>query len=78
MVQNGILQRIGRGKFNVGEEKKYIPEISSTIKTVFKVFKNFGQEQSDYEILVHRNYGVMEIRNIKTGINVKVYGKPIE
>ena len=39
MVQNGILQRIGRGKFTVGEEKKYIPEISSTIKTVFKKLK---------------------------------------
>lgn len=39
MIQNGILQRIGRGKFTVGEEKKYTPEISSTIKTVFKKLK---------------------------------------
>jgi hypothetical protein len=47
-------------------------------KTVFKIFKNFGQDQSDYEILVHRNYGLMEIRNFKTGITVKVYGERIE
>lgn len=39
MVQNGILQRIGRGKFTIGEEKKYIPEISQAIKNVFKKLK---------------------------------------
>ena len=39
MVRNGILQRIGRGKFTIGEEKKCTPEISSTIKTVFKKLK---------------------------------------
>ncbi len=29
MVQQGILQRVGRGMFVVGKELKYIPEIST-------------------------------------------------
>lgn len=39
MVQKGILQRIGRGKFTLGEGKNYIPEISAAIKNIFKRLK---------------------------------------
>ena len=39
LVQSGVLQRIGRGKFTLGEAKKYLPEISSTTKTIFKKLK---------------------------------------
>ena len=39
MVQEGVLQRIGRGKFRLGESKKYIPEISSATKSIFKKLK---------------------------------------
>lgn len=34
LVQMGILNRIGRGKFEIGERKNYIPEISSKLKTI--------------------------------------------
>jgi DNA-binding Lrp family transcriptional regulator len=39
LVQSGVLQRIGRGKFTLGEGKNYIPEISSSIKSVFRKLK---------------------------------------
>lgn len=39
MVQKGILQRISRGKFSLGKGRKYIPEISSVTKSVFKKLK---------------------------------------
>jgi len=39
MVKEGVLQRIGRGKFKLGEGRKYIPEISSVTKSVFKKLK---------------------------------------
>lgn len=39
LVQEGVLQRIGRGKFTLGEGKNYIPEISSTTKNIFKKLK---------------------------------------
>ena len=39
MIQEGILQRIGRGKFRLGESKIYIPEISSVSKSIFKKLK---------------------------------------
>lgn len=39
MVQEGVLQRIGRGKFRLGEDRKYIPEISSLTKSIFKKLK---------------------------------------
>ncbi len=35
----GVLQRIGRGKFRLGESRKYIPEISSITKSIFKKLK---------------------------------------
>ena len=34
LVQMGVLKRIGRGKFETGEGKNYIPEISSKVKTI--------------------------------------------
>src|SRR5690554_5330681 len=39
LVQSGIIQRIGRGKFTLGEGKNYIPEISSATKAIFKKLK---------------------------------------
>jgi predicted transcriptional regulator of viral defense system len=39
LVQSGVLQRIGRGKYTFGEDKTYIPEISSTTKSIFKKLK---------------------------------------
>ena len=39
LVQTGVLQRIGRGKFTLGEGKNYIPEISQTTKNIFKKLK---------------------------------------
>lgn len=39
LVQEGVLQRIGRGKFKLGEGRKYIPEISSLTKSIYKKLK---------------------------------------
>ena len=39
LVQEGVLQRTGRGKFSLGEGRKYIPEISSVTKSIFKKLK---------------------------------------
>ena len=39
LVQTGILKRIGRGKFGIGEEKNYITEISAKLKTIYKKLK---------------------------------------
>lgn len=39
LVQMGILQRIGRGKFTLGEGKTYIPEISSLTKSIYAKLK---------------------------------------
>lgn len=39
LVQSGVLQRIGRGKFTLGEGKNYIPETSSATKAIFKKLK---------------------------------------
>lgn len=35
----GILQRVGRGKFTLGEGKTYIPEISSATKSIYRKLK---------------------------------------
>jgi len=39
LVQSGILNRIGRGKFAIGKNRIYIPEISSKIKSVHSKLK---------------------------------------
>lgn len=39
LVQMGILQRIGRGKFTLGEGKNYLPEISSRMKSIYNKIK---------------------------------------
>jgi len=39
LIQMGILSRIGRGKFSIGESKFYFPEISSKIKSVYTKLK---------------------------------------
>lgn len=39
LVQEGVLQRIGRGKFRLGQGRKYIPEIPSVTKSIFKKLK---------------------------------------
>jgi hypothetical protein len=42
LVQSGVLNRIGRGKFVIGEGKLYMPEISSKIKSIHsKLIKEF-------------------------------------
>ncbi|MFV8324530.1 DUF6577 family protein [Flavobacterium sp. ZS1P14] len=39
MVQNGVLQRVGRGKFKLGKERNYFPEISSKMKLIYSKVK---------------------------------------
>lgn len=39
LIQKGVLKRIGRGKFTLGEGKNYIPEISTVTKNIFKKLK---------------------------------------
>ena len=39
LVQNGILQRIGRGKFVVGKSIHYVPEISHTEKRINSIIQ---------------------------------------
>jgi hypothetical protein len=39
LVQSGVLQRIGKGKFTLGEGKTYVPEISLATKNIFKKLK---------------------------------------
>jgi hypothetical protein len=39
LVQQGVFQRIGRGKFRLGEGRKYIPDISPETKSIFKKLK---------------------------------------
>ncbi len=39
LVQSGVLQRIGRGKFTLGKGRNYVPEISTTTKNIFKKLK---------------------------------------
>ncbi len=36
LVQLGVLQRIGRGRFMLGEGKNYLPQISSGMKSIYK------------------------------------------
>lgn len=36
----GVLTRVGRGKYIVGQEKKYIPEVSKSFKTLNKKIKS--------------------------------------
>jgi hypothetical protein len=35
-VQQGVLQRIGRGTFKLGRERDYLPEVSPTMKSAYK------------------------------------------
>ncbi|MDX9847666.1 MAG: hypothetical protein RBT74_11855 [Tenuifilaceae bacterium] len=39
LVQSGVLNRIGRGRFAIGKSRVYTPEISSTIKSVHSKLK---------------------------------------
>ena len=42
LVQKGILQRVGRGKFRFGKSTTYIPEVSPKLKSIYnKISKNF-------------------------------------
>ncbi|MEQ6121520.1 DUF6577 family protein [Reichenbachiella sp. MALMAid0571] len=40
LVQEGILNRIGRGKFTLGKGDAYIPELSSKLVSVYKKIKS--------------------------------------
>ena len=39
MIQMGVLQRIGRGKFTLGAERNYFPEISPKMKSIYSRVK---------------------------------------
>ena len=39
LVQLGVLNRIGRGKYSFGNSKIYIPEISTKIKSIHSKLK---------------------------------------
>ena len=39
MVQKGVLNRIGRGKYSLGTSKIYIPEITNKLKTIYSKLK---------------------------------------
>lgn len=39
LVKTGVLQRVGRGKFTLGEGENYFPQISSKTKSVYKKVK---------------------------------------
>ena len=39
LVQNGVLQRVGRGKFKFGKERNYLPDISSKMKSIYSKIK---------------------------------------
>ncbi len=39
LVQKGILMRVGRGKFSIGEGKAYLPKISPKLKKTYKKLK---------------------------------------
>lgn len=42
MVQKGVLNRIGRGKFQLGKGRSYLPEISPKLKSIYsKLRKEF-------------------------------------
>jgi len=42
LVQKGILQRVGRGKFCFGKSTNYVPEISPKLKSMYnKIIKDF-------------------------------------
>jgi len=40
LVQEGILNRVGRGKFSLGKGDVYIPEISNKLSSVYKKMKS--------------------------------------
>jgi hypothetical protein len=39
LVQTGVLQRIGRGKFSLGKGKNFSPEITPQLKSIYKKIK---------------------------------------
>jgi len=39
LVQKGVLNRIGRGKYSLGTSKIYIPEITNKLKTIYSKLK---------------------------------------
>lgn len=42
LVQSGVLSRVGRGKFILGEGRNFVPQVSSKIKTLYnKLHKQF-------------------------------------
>ncbi|WP_339606367.1 DUF6577 family protein [uncultured Roseivirga sp.] len=40
LVQDGVLNRVGRGKFSLGNSHAYIPEISNKLNSVYKKMKS--------------------------------------
>lgn len=39
LVQSGILSRIGRGKFTLGQGRIFLPELSAKIRTLYRVLR---------------------------------------
>ncbi len=40
LVEKGIIQRIGRGKYRLGEQKEFHPEINQSMKSLYTILKN--------------------------------------
>lgn len=40
LIQVGVLQRVGRGKFKLGKERNYIPDISPKMKSIYSKVQN--------------------------------------
>ena len=40
LVEKGIIQRVGRGKYRLGEQKEFHPDINQSIKSLYTILKN--------------------------------------
>lgn len=40
LVEKGIIQRVGRGKYRLGEQKEFHPKINQSIKSLYTILKN--------------------------------------
>ncbi|WP_345742803.1 DUF6577 family protein [Aquimarina aggregata] len=40
LVEKGIIQRVGRGKYRLGEQKEFRPKINQSIKSLYTILRN--------------------------------------
>jgi len=40
LVEKGIIQRVGRGKYRLGEQKEFHPKVNQSIKSLYTILKN--------------------------------------